>query len=142
MLIPIIGYFPGTTRTNIGETSRPIVQRIKILAALNLAFYLASFGMYSRRADLLDRDYKVLVPAVELLRKESRNGWEDCIFSQSPGDELASKLNQLSIKFRKQLTPTLARPRKPAAKIRVSDTLLSKIMLVTLQITFPRSTPR
>jgi len=102
------------------------------LAALSLAFYLASFGMYRGSGDLFERDYKVLMPAVEFLRKESKNRWEDCLFSNTPPEELASKLKELSSKLSAQLTPKLARPGKSTEKIKASDTLLSKIMLVTL----------
>src|SRR5487761_702593 len=102
------------------------------LAALSLAFYLASFGMYRGSGDLFERDYKVLMPAVEFLRKESKNRWEDCLFSNTPPEELASKLKELSSSLRDQLIPTLTRPKTPEEKGRASDTLLSKIVLVTL----------
>ena len=101
-------------------------------AALNLAFYLASFGMYRASGDLFERDYKVLVPAAEFLRKKNRTAWNDCLFSQKPTTELASELKDLSIELSEQLTPGLIRPGKPKEKINPSDTLLSKILLVTL----------
>src|SRR5882672_3794934 len=53
-------------------------------AALHLAFYLASFGMYRGSTALLYRDYRVLVPVVTLLKREPLSKWSDIIFSQEP----------------------------------------------------------
>jgi hypothetical protein len=104
----------------------------KDLATLHLAFYLASFGMYRGSGDLFERDYKALEPTVEFLAGNTDNGWEDCLFSQEPVRELAPRLRELSVALGKQLAPALARPKKPVEKIKISDTLLSKLMLVTL----------
>ena len=42
--------------------------------ALNLAFYLASFGMYRGKAKLLGYDYKILIPIVRhLLKNRPKN---------------------------------------------------------------------
>lgn len=40
------------------------------LAALHLAFYLASFGMYRGKSDLLNGDYKALAAAVTFLKEQ------------------------------------------------------------------------
>lgn len=101
-------------------------------AALNLAFYLASFGMYRGSGDLFERDYKALVPVIEFLAEKTSNSWEDCLFSQKLTTELASELNGLSLELSEQLTPSLIRPGKPREQINPSDTLISKILLVTL----------
>ncbi len=37
--------------------------------ALNLAFYLASWGMYRGSSGLLWKDYKIHIPAIEIIRK-------------------------------------------------------------------------
>ncbi len=100
------------------------------LAALHLSFYLASFGMYRGKSDLLNRDYKALAPAIKFLKKQANNGLADCLFSDRPAEKLACELKELSTRLRDELIPTLVRPEK--LTVRVSDTLLSKLMLVTL----------
>lgn len=104
----------------------------KDLAALHLAFYLASFGMYRGSGPLLERDYKVLVPVVTFLAAQPRNAWRDCFFSKRPANELADELSELSIALGNELATALTKPKKLSDKtIRPSDTLISKIMLVT-----------
>jgi len=100
------------------------------LAALNLAMYLASWGMYRGSTDLLYRDYKVLVPVVGFLKEEAANGWTDQMFSDRPAEELAKKLKGLEKALEAKLLPKLSRPDDP--HVRVTDTLASKILLVTL----------
>lgn len=84
----------------------------KDLAALHLAFYLASFGMYRGSGDLFERDYKALVPVIEFLAEKTSNSWEDCLFSQNPTTELASELKDLSIDLSEQLGPGSETPRQ------------------------------
>lgn len=101
-------------------------------ATLNLAFYLASWGMYRGSSDLLFRDYKVLGPAVTFLRRESANAWADCFFSNENPGELASRIAELADRLAAKLIPKLRRPDQPDHKPRPTDTLLSKILLNTL----------
>jgi hypothetical protein len=102
------------------------------LAALHLAFYLASWGMYRGSSDLLFRDYKVLVPVVHFLKDEAgKSKWEDCIFAekQKPED-LTKSLKKLGDGLSEKLKEKLVRPGKE--QVNISDTLLSKILLNTL----------
>jgi hypothetical protein len=102
------------------------------LAALNLAFYLASWGMYRGSSDLLFRDYKVLVPVVKFLKiRAAEQTWEDCIFDEKQElKKLAKSLDELSAGLSAKLQEKLVRPDK--GQVNVSDTLLSKILLNTL----------
>jgi hypothetical protein len=102
------------------------------LAALHLAFYLASWGMYRGSSDLLYRDYKVLVPAVQFLKiQASMRPWEDCFFdTEIEVDDLAGELCQLAADLSTTLKQKLARPGKD--RVKVSDTLQSKILFNTL----------
>lgn len=102
------------------------------LAALHLAFYLASWGMYRGSSDLLFRDYKVLIPVVRFLKDQAGKGTtEDCIFDvQKEPKDLVNKLNELAANLSCKLKEKLIRPEKK--QINVSDTLLSKILLNTL----------
>ncbi len=102
------------------------------LAALHLAFYLASWGMYRGSSDLLFRDFKVLVPVVGFLKAEAGTGtWWDCIFDEDrPAGTLTDGLRKLAAELGDTLKQKLARPDKQ--QVRPSDTLLSKILLNTL----------
>ncbi|MBW7893752.1 MAG: hypothetical protein H3C27_01460 [Opitutaceae bacterium] len=102
------------------------------LAALNLAFYLASWGMYRGSSDLLFRDYKALVPIVSFLKSTAKNEpWEDCIFDAKRDPiKLAPRLRDLAEELSVALKKMLVRPGK--TEVNVSDTLLSKILLNTL----------
>ena len=101
------------------------------LAALHLAFYLASWGMYRGSSDLLYRDYKALIPAVQFLKSTSHLAWQDFIFnSKGSTEEVSEALSALALGLQQRLEPKLVRPGK--VKISVSDTLLSKILLNTL----------
>lgn len=102
------------------------------LAALHLAFYLASWGMYRGSSDLLSRDYKILVPVVRFLKDEAgKSTWEDCIFAEKhKPEDLAKSLKELADGLSAKLKEKLVRPGKN--QVNVSDTLLSKILLNTL----------
>jgi hypothetical protein len=101
------------------------------LAALHLAFYLASWGMYRGSSDLLYRDFKVLIPTVHFLKKEAAESeWEDCMFSETDIPKLAAQLKNLGDSLGNTLKEKLARPDKE--EVNVSDTLRSKILLNTL----------
>lgn len=97
-------------------------------AALHLAFYLASWGMYRGSAAVLQRDYKVFVPVVRLLRSEAgTRNWTDCMFNAGDPRETAVEVRDLSRRLNAVLEPNLIEfGRGP------SDTLLSKILLNTL----------
>jgi len=107
-------------------------QNDESLAALHLAFYLASWGMYRGSSDLLYRDYKVLIPVVVFLKGQAGNRkLKDCIFDEKPTPEkLAESLNDLAKSLSTELEKRLVRPGK--SQVKVSDTLLSKILLNTL----------
>jgi hypothetical protein len=101
------------------------------LAALHLAFYLASWGMYRGSSDLLFRDFKALIPTVRLLKEEAAESeWEDCMFSETDISQLAIRLQNLAERLSNTLKEKLVRPDK--AEVNVSDTLQSKILLNTL----------
>lgn len=96
--------------------------------ALQLAFYLASWGMYRGSSGLLWKDYKVHCGAVEIikdhnnLRKEHLSGLpkqQDVLIVFKELSEYYSKIEYCNGKnVKNQITPT--------------DTLISKIILGTL----------
>ena len=89
--------------------------------ALHLAFYLASWGMYRGSSNLLDKDYKVHVEAVSIikhfahLRCDKNNE-----VSIDNLEDILLLIKNLSVHYEKKhkVTPT--------------DTLISKIILGTL----------
>ena len=85
------------------------------LLTLNLAFYLASWGMYRGSSNLLQFDYKIHLKTIEILY-EFRN----CKIDET--DKIMELCKKLKAYYNsKSISPT--------------DTLISKIMLGTLGVT-------
>lgn len=99
--------------------------------ALNLSYYLASYGMYRGKSDLLQRDYKAIIPAIEFLRIQQKNDWRDIIFLDKKPEDIALRIRTLALDLRTALIPNLVRPGKVISQVKVTDTLLSKILLGT-----------
>ena len=75
------------------------------LAALNLAFYLASWGMYRGSSFLLQYDYKIFIPLIEKLFK--KNEFND-LFKNPDWDSLKNAKNIITnIEPFKESTETL-----------------------------------
>lgn len=80
--------------------------------ALNLAFYLASWGMYRPSSFLIEYDYKIHIPAVRKLMKPEyislfeidpftdREQYLDLIFGNESNDGIYKELNDFYIKYR------------------------------------------
>jgi hypothetical protein len=99
------------------------------LMALNLAFYLASWGMYRGSSNLLQRDYKVFVPIVCYLKEKEPKFPVDYIFSDRAPEEIIENLRALADGLKKEIEKVM----RPLKKQRnVTDTLLSKILMATL----------
>jgi len=103
------------------------------LAALHLAFYLASWGMFRGSTALLQRDYKVLVPVVHLLKPKATEQWTDRFFQDDKDvDAVADEIRKLADELTAVLKTSLIQPGEASKQITPSDTLLSKILLNTL----------
>lgn len=100
------------------------------LLALNLAFYLASWGMYRGSSGLLQKDYKVHVPAIGCIRRykdlRCRQGREVSINDLPRIKELIHclKLHYGSITYLDE--------NDSEKRVSATDTLISKIILGTL----------
>ena len=96
--------------------------------ALNLAFYLASWGMYRGSSGLLWKDYKVHIPAIEIIKKfnelKSIN-WE------KPKIEEILKLKEKLIDYYSNINFNNGKE-QGLKKITATDTLISKIILGSL----------
>ena len=88
--------------------------------------------MYRPSGDLLQRDYKALLPCVERLTGLDSGEWGDSIFDNEPPEFHAARLLGLGGQIKEVLIPCLAHPGHPAEKVKISGTLVSKLLLGTL----------
>lgn len=100
--------------------------------SLQLAFYLASWGMYRGSSFLLQKDYKVHVPVVEELLKVHYNGLFGLECIELRKNDVQKKLTELNCfmtayydKIRKSVKETEVRNK-------LSATLTTKILMGTL----------
>ena len=106
------------------------------LAALQLGFYLASWGMYRGGSFLLWKDYKLHSYAVrDLFREEYRSLWDlDCVTMR---DRRATAwiLLDLAEKLRATYRINVKTVNGTRRKINLTDTLITKILLGTMACT-------
>ncbi|MDR0833087.1 MAG: hypothetical protein LBN93_02720 [Candidatus Symbiothrix sp.] len=104
------------------------------LAGLHLGFFLASFGMYKGKAFLLQRDYKFLIPVVQLILKHKH--LRGIIVTPTNKTDFIENLfllvEGLKSYFRQQY-PDMKAVKKNEKD--ATDTLITKIILGTLGIT-------
>ena len=99
--------------------------------ALHLAFYLASWGMYRGSSGLLQKDYKVHIPAVEIILHSKYNTIR-CFNNET---DISSKDIPLVLELKEELLEyyksiKFIRQGK-CFSVTPTDTLLTKIMLGT-----------
>lgn len=102
--------------------------------ALHLAFYLASWGMYRGSSGLLWKDYKVHIPAINILKQYSHLRNDSYISNPNYVNdilELSEKLEKLygAIQCYKEENKDSS---ADVAKVNPTATLISKIILGTL----------
>jgi hypothetical protein len=88
------------------------------LAALNLGFYLASWGMYRGSTFLLQNDYKIHTNVVKFLKEFYKK-------DEYKFDEIIFLKDKISAIYRNSATPNSSKNSTP------SDTLITKILLGT-----------
>ncbi len=109
--------------------SAPSPNRELDLAALNLAFYLASWGMYRGSSFLLQYDYTAHRPVVEVLSDTSYSElWSEDFGARPYQRRLTPVILRLADSLREAYQP-LAREANSAG---ATDTLVTKVMLGTL----------
>ena len=100
--------------------------------SLNLAFYLASWGMYRDSSFLLQKDYKVLSPIVEKVLKPEY----DCLFGIACADLRESEVQGSLEKLNKYIAAHFGPIRDEVAGRKVvssvSPVLITKILMGTL----------
>lgn len=98
--------------------------------ALQLAFYLASWGMYRGSSFLLQNDYRVHVPVVRILAEEK--------YDELVGIAAENLMKEESLQLVEDISTRICRvysEEKPAVEGKVNkptDTLVTKILLGTL----------
>jgi hypothetical protein len=99
------------------------------LSCLNLAFYLASWGMYRGSSFLLQRDYKVHKYAVSVLYNNKYNKLWDIDFTnfdESLLELIFSLKSELIVSYKDNIKSG------ESCEINVTDTLVTKIILGTM----------
>lgn len=98
--------------------------------ALNLAFYLASWGMYRGSTFLLQKDYKVHIPVVKILIEKKYNPLLEISAEGLTEDANLELLEDVSHRIIK----AYATEQPPSGRTvnKASDTLVTKILLGTL----------
>ena len=100
--------------------------------SLNLAFYLASWGMYRGSSFLLQKDYKVLSPIVEKVLKPEY----DCLFGVAcadlRNDDVRAQLKNLSDFIAAHFQPIRDEVAGREVVSSVSPVLITKILMGTL----------
>ena len=114
------------------DERRKLVPQYDYLS-LQLAFYLASWGMYRGSSFLLQKDYKVHTPVVkELLKKDY-----DCLLGIDCSEYIRNATAQNALdelkKFLEEYYTNIRKSVKGAdITSKVSDTLLTKVLMGTL----------
>ena len=100
--------------------------------SLQLAFYLASWGMYRGSSFLLQKDYKVHAKAVKEILRDEYN----CLFgikcSELKNPDIQKKLNKLEARLSSYYDNVRRSVVEKAVKKEVSNTLITKILMGTL----------
>lgn len=108
---------------------KPITDDVCDELALQLAFYLASWGMYRGSSFLLQKDYKAHYPSIkEVMKEEYRELWG--ISSEAyKNDQVIELLFKLVDKLRAIYTDIRASVKDTEYKTGVSDVLITKILM-------------
>lgn len=100
--------------------------------SLQLAFYLASWGMYRGSSFLLQKDYKVHIPVVKELLKNKYDALAgiDCIgFKDDSNQKLLQDINSFLEKYYDEIRKNV---KGQELKNELSSTLITKILMGTL----------
>jgi hypothetical protein len=100
--------------------------------SLQLAFYLASWGMYRGSSFLLQKDYKIHIPVIKELLKEkydSLMGIECSEYRKLSNQHLLEELNEFVSEYYETVRDSV---KTQEIKNDVSNTLITKILMGTL----------
>lgn len=100
--------------------------------SLQLAFYLASWGMYRGSSFLLQKDYKIHIPVIEELLKEKYDplmGINCSDFKKESNQKLLAEINDFISEYYDMVRKSV---KSQEIKNDVSYTLITKILMGTL----------
>lgn len=112
---------------NARDNRNPDIEHL----ALQLAFYLASWGMYRGSSFLLQKDYKIHIPVVkEILKKEydSLAGIDCKDYQDIDNQNKLEKINDYLNKYYSEVRNTV----NEGVSKGISDTLITKILMGVL----------
>lgn len=98
--------------------------------ALHLAFYLASWGMYRGSSFLLQKDYKVHIPVVEIILEEKYTPLLGITAEGLMEESMLNLLEEVSARIRQAYANE--QPSFEGVTNNATDTLVTKILLGTL----------
>jgi hypothetical protein len=106
------------------------------MASLHLAFYLASWGMYRGSSFILWKDYRIHIPAIQLLLEEEHRAlWNlDLATIEADSSEVGSVFT-LASRLKKIYLSTAIKINGVTVNRTPTDTLVTKILLGTLGCT-------
>lgn len=111
---------------NRNETNKQVIDYL----SLHLAFYLASWGMYRGSSFLLQKDYKVHIPVVEIIQEQRYDPLYGISAENLREEQNLDLLNDIAVRIRDCYAKE--RPSIDGITNNATDTLLTKILLGTL----------
>ena len=100
--------------------------------SLQLAFYLASWGMYRGSSFLLQKDYRVHIPVVEELLKSEYDELYGLEYTKIYNPQIQELLFRLSNKLKSYYLDVRSSCVEREIKHGISDVLITKILMGTL----------
>ena len=100
--------------------------------SLQLAFYLASWGMYRGSSFLLQKDYKIHIPVIEELLKDKYDplmGVKCSDFKKESNQKLLEEINEFISEYYDMVRKSI---KSQKIKNGISYTLITKILMGTL----------
>lgn len=108
----------------------------KDAAALNLAFYLASWGMYRASSPLFWKDYKIHLPAVKILLKPKYSKlWNPRFADPRMEDNTVNLIVDLSKELKENYTEIITNVNGTPRIYEPSPNLVTKLLLGTMGCT-------
>lgn len=100
--------------------------------SLQLAFYLASWGMYRGSSFLLQRDYRIHIPVVKELLNSKYNPLAGIECIEFRKLEIQKLLHSLNDYLEKYYNKVRLQVKEKTPKNKISETLITKILMGTL----------
>lgn len=105
-------------------------EKVKDYLCLQLAFYLASWGMYRASSFLLKKDYKVHKTIIDILLDDKYESLWGIKINEYKDEDKLNKLFDLVTKIKTEYDDI--RSSVSTSKSKISDTLVTKVLLGTL----------